>query len=84
MIPEDKSLIGKHSYYRYIYMTEPELRNELKKWCREDLIYWLKWNDPNGIYDDKQSLQELGNILTYEEGVEIMVRQIIQNDTSSE
>ena len=59
-------------------MNEEQLRNELKNWCRQDLISWLKWNDPNGIYDDSQSIQELGNIMTYQEGIETIVKQVIQ------
>jgi hypothetical protein len=56
------------------------LRTELKNWSRKDLIEWLTWNDPNGIYNDEQSMDELGNVMTYEEGVEIMINQIIQNN----
>ena len=43
---------------------------------REDFIEWLSWNDPNGIYEDEQSMKELNNIITIEEGREIMSRQI--------
>lgn len=76
-IDEKYELIRKHGNYRYIFMSEEELRGELKNWTRQDLINWLKWNDPNGVYDDVQSLQELGNIMSYEEGIEIMIKQII-------
>lgn len=75
---EEKMLIEKHSNYRITFLKENELRKELVKWSREDLILWLKWNDPNGIYDDKESLEELGNIMSYEEGIEIVVKQVIQ------
>ena len=51
---------------------------ELNSWTREDLISWLKWNDPNGIYNDQESLNELGAIMTYDEGVELLVKQILQ------
>jgi hypothetical protein len=61
-------------------MNEDELRDELKKWTRQDLINWLQWNDRNGVYDDEQSMAEIGQIMTFEEGVEIMVNQIIQKD----
>jgi hypothetical protein len=77
---EIKKLVEKHGNYRYIFMNEVELRDELRNWCRQDLINWLKWNDRNGIYDDEQSMAEIGCIMTYEEGVEIMINQIIQND----
>ena len=43
---------------------------------REDIIEWLSWNDRNGIYQDEQSLKELGNVMTLDEGIEIMIRQI--------
>lgn len=76
---EDKLLIEKHPYYEYGFMNEEELREELKKWSRLAIIDWLKWNDRNGIYDDEQCMDELGFIMTYEQGVEIMVSQIIQN-----
>jgi hypothetical protein len=77
---EKQELIKKHGNYRYIFMNEIQLRAELKNWCRQDLINWLTWNDPNGIYNDNQSLKEIGNILTYEEGQEIMIKQIIQKN----
>lgn len=79
-IDEKHELIRKNGNYRYIFMNEEQLRNELKKWCRQDLINWLKWNDPNGIYDDNQSMAEIGCVMSYDEGVEIMIEQIIQKN----
>lgn len=46
---------------------------------REDLIEWLAWNDPNGVYHDEQSLKELGNTMSRSEGLEILLRQIDEN-----
>lgn len=43
---------------------------------REQLIKWLIWNDPNGIYRDEESLRELGQILTKDEALEIALKQI--------
>ncbi len=43
---------------------------------REEVISWLSWNDRNGIYEDRQSLMEFGNIMTKEKGVEIIKKQI--------
>lgn len=79
-ILEKKRLIEKHHNYKYLLMDKNKLTKELKKWCRQDLINWLKWNDPNGVYDDEQSLKELGNIMTYEEGVEIILRQVFNKN----
>jgi hypothetical protein len=70
--------IARSPNYLLMNLNENELKIELSRWNREDLINWLKWNDSNGIYTDKESLDELGNIMTYEEGVEIIIRQIIQ------
>ena len=75
---EQKRLLEKHPNYSITFLDKRGLKEELKSWSREDLISWLKWNDPNGIYSDQESLEELGNIMTYEEGVEIVVRQVIQ------
>lgn len=69
-----------HPYYQYMDMTEEELREELKEWTRQDLIDWLSWNDRNGIYSDEDSMNELGNIMSYEEGVELMVKQALGKD----
>lgn len=71
-------LINKHPNYRIMFLNEEQLREELNRWNRVDLINWLKWNDPNGIYEDKQSMEELGNIMTFNEGIEIIMNQIIQ------
>lgn len=47
---------------------------------REEVISWLCWNDRNGIYEDRQSLMEFGNIMTKEEGIEIMRKQIEESN----
>ena len=46
---------------------------------RQDIVKWLMWNDPNGIYNDELSLKELGNIMSRNEGIEILLRQIEEN-----
>lgn len=74
---EKDYLIRKNTNYYLTFLNEEEIRNELKNWCRQDLINWLKWNDQNGIYADEESMNELGNIMSYEEGVELIVKQII-------
>ena len=49
---------------------------ELMTWDREKLIDWLCWNDPHGIYTDEESMDELGNIMSKEEGIAIIMRQM--------
>lgn len=46
---------------------------------RKDLITLLSYNDPNGTYNDKDSLQEFGNIMTRQEGIEIALQQFELN-----
>ena len=46
---------------------------------RRDIIEWLSWNDPNGVYSDEQSLKELGNMMSRDEGLEILLRQVEEN-----
>lgn len=73
---EKDYLIRKNTNYHLTFLNEEEIRNELKNWCRQDLINWLKWNDQNGIYGDEESIKELGNIMSFDEGVEIIVNQV--------
>lgn len=68
----------RHPYYQVMELKGNELEKELNSWSREDLIEWLSWNDRNGVYKDEDSLREFDNILSKEEGKEIMMRQILE------
>ena len=70
----------KDSRYRITELSERDLRFELQDWSRQDLISWLCWNDPNGVYADEDSLREFDNRMSKEEGIEIVVRQIVQGE----
>lgn len=73
---KESILLEKHSNYRIMFLSTQALKEELQSsWSRQDLISWLKWNDPNGIYSDDESLDELGNIMSFEEGVELVIQQ---------
>jgi hypothetical protein len=50
--------------------------DELEKWTREELIQWLKNNDPNGVYLDEESLDEIGCVLEKEEAIELIIKQV--------
>jgi hypothetical protein len=69
---------ARHPFYTIMDLKGDVLMNELNSWSRLDLIEWLSWNDRNGIYKDEQSLAEMGNILSKEDALEIMVRQITE------
>nr|WP_181718606.1 hypothetical protein [Pedobacter sp.]QJS06263.1 hypothetical protein [Pedobacter sp.] len=67
---------SRYSYHSFADLPKKEVNKLIEELTREDLIEWLSWNDPNGIYDDDQSLRELNNIMSREEGIEIMLRHI--------
>lgn len=50
--------------YRIMDLSEIELKEELKTWSRIKCIFWLYWNDPNGIWTDSQSRDEGYPLLT--------------------
>tara|TARA_R110002049_G_scaffold238494_1_gene411599 strand:+ start:487 stop:705 length:219 start_codon:yes stop_codon:yes gene_type:complete len=65
-------------YFRkFLDMSELELKTNVNKLSRNEIIEWLSWNDKNGIYRDNDSMNELGNVLGLEEAKEIMLRQIL-------
>lgn len=68
-----------YTYQSVVEINDAELLILLNALSREDIIEWLMWNDPNGIYSDEQSQKELGNIMSREEGLEIMQRQAEDN-----
>ena len=60
---------NEHPYHRVTHY-------DASKMSREQLIDWLMWNDRNGVYDDVQSIKEFGEIITYENALEHVLRQI--------
>ncbi|PIB33684.1 hypothetical protein BFP78_05380 [Gaetbulibacter sp. 5U11] len=67
-------------YYQIMELSTKELKDELLKWTRLELIDWLIWNDSNGIYRDEDALSEIGVILQKPEAISIIVRQISEGD----
>ncbi len=68
----------------YTYQSICDLPNDnlislVNAFSRKDIIEWLMWNDPNGIYSGELSLMEFGSIMKKEEGLEILIRQIEEN-----
>lgn len=76
-ISEDEKT--RHPFYTIMDLKGDVLFNELNSWSRIDLIEWLCWNDANGVYKDEESLAEFDNVLSKEEAIEIMTRQILNN-----
>lgn len=68
-----------YNYHDMTILSEDKLTLLVNVMTREDLIEWLAWNDPNGIYCDEQSLKELGNVMSRDEGIEIFLRQVEEN-----
>lgn len=63
--------------------TGEELKSEISNLTRSDIIDWLQWNDPNGIYTDELSLQEFGEVMTREEGIQLIIKQITGEQTTN-
>lgn len=68
-----------YPYLTVIEISKEELLLLSTFLSREDIIEWLMWNDPNGVYDDEQSLKEFGNKVSKEEALEIFFRQVEEN-----
>lgn len=49
---------------RLCFYTHDNLKSEIHKLRKNQLIEWLEWRDPNGIYSDRQSRKELGKVLS--------------------
>lgn len=44
--------------YQIMKLSEVDLERELSRWSREKMIYWMDWNDPNGIWTDEDAIAE--------------------------
>jgi hypothetical protein len=76
IINEEKKL--NHPYYKLMELRGDVLEAEINSWSRLNLVDWLCWNDRNGVYRDEDSLREFGNIVSKEEAIEIILRQITE------
>lgn len=54
-------------------------RQRLMGWSRDDLIAWLRWNDPNGSYTDKDAEAEGIDPLDVEGAVDIVMQHVEEN-----
>ena len=75
-ISEEEKL--KHPHYKLMELRGDALENGLNNWSRLDIIEWLCWNDRNGVYKDEDSMREFDNVLSKDEVIEIITRQITQ------
>lgn len=56
------------------------MEERIKSMDRSQLIAWLCWNDPNGVYTDKDSENDGLPPITLAEAREIAIKQIKEND----
>jgi hypothetical protein len=62
---------------------DPDFQNQLLRYgTREELIAWLCWNDPNGIYSDDDSIAEERLPLELDQAREIIRKQITRDSRS--
>jgi len=76
MTEEEKK---RHPYYQIMDFDGVDLLNELDCWSRLDILDWLQWNDPNGVYMDDDTYREAGHRIERHEALEIILRQITEN-----
>ena len=64
--------------WRHLFITlrGKELNKEISFLSRKQIISWLEWEDPDGVYSDADSRREFGSIMSRKEGVEIITRHI--------
>ncbi|UIR57431.1 hypothetical protein LZQ00_06330 [Sphingobacterium sp. SRCM116780] len=44
--------------YQLMDLKDKKLLDKLSVLKRQELIVWLQWNDPNGIYSDSEKINE--------------------------
>ena len=54
-------------------------RARLMTWPREDLIAWLRWNDPNGSFTDEEADAEGWEPLDVEGAVDMIMQHVEEN-----
>ncbi len=64
------------TFYSIMEADDEALNRFFDEVTREELILWLCWNDPNGVYTDQDSMSEFERIMTKEEGIECMKNQL--------
>jgi hypothetical protein len=50
-------------------------KREVKEMTREQLIEVLEWNDPNGTYNDEDSILEFGEVMSRDEAEVLVINQ---------
>lgn len=68
--------VNLHPNYRICTMSPVEIIEELLTWSRDEMIAWLCWIDPLGIYTDKEMIIEYGDILWRNQAVELILYKI--------
>lgn len=51
------------------------------KGTRDDIVAWLKWNDPNGTYTDEDSAAEGIDPIGYDSARDTMIRHVLTDAT---
>jgi hypothetical protein len=54
-------------------------RRRLLTWDRQMLIGWLSWNDPNGIWTDKEMAANDMDPMSVEEAVDMIMEFVAEN-----
>ncbi|MCC9041538.1 hypothetical protein LNQ81_02250 [Myroides sp. M-43] len=65
-----------HPNYRICSMSPVEAKEELATWSRDEMIAWLCWCDPVGIFTDREAVIEYGDIIWRNEAIELIMYKI--------
>jgi hypothetical protein len=50
--------------------------SDLVNLTRNELISWLKWNNPKGVYLDEESIRKYGEKMPYEEAYWAVLKEL--------
>lgn len=65
-----------HPNYRICSMSPVEIKEELSTWTREEMIAWLCWSSPTGIFIDSEAIVEYGDIIWRNEAIDLIMYKI--------
>ncbi|MDM1348325.1 hypothetical protein HX017_15685 [Myroides marinus] len=68
--------INLHPNYRICSMSPIEITEELSTWTRDEMIAWLCWSNPKGIYIDREAIVEYGDIIWRNEAIDLILYKI--------
>ncbi len=79
-----RAILMEHSHAHGDGLDLEGVRARLMTWPREKLIGWLQWNDPNGIWTDKDMEANDMDPMSVEEAVDQIMAFVEDNGETPE